>query len=212
MLDGGSERENALYKTRTASQPVKVTLDGNDNDGGALDGNADNVLANVETVTAGSGADTLVGSAGDNTLTGNGGRDVLDGGAGADILDGGTERDVVRYATRGASQPVNVSPDGVANDGGALDDGAKDNVRTSVENVHGGAGDDFITGSAGANALIGNGGVDQLIGLAGNDELRASGDGFDDTATCGPGAKDRVFADPTDSFPIDGPDACEIVH
>jgi Ca2+-binding RTX toxin-like protein len=212
VLDGGSERDNALYRTRTASQPVNVTLDGNANDGGAVDGNADNVLANVEIVTAGSGADTLIGSASGNTLTGNGGRDVLDGGAGADILDGGTERDVVRYATRGPSEPVNVSMDGVANDGGALDDGAEDNVTTSVENVRGGAGDDTITGSAAANALTGNGGVDQLSGLAANDELYASGDGFDDTATCGPGPKDRVFADPTDSFPIGGPDACEIVH
>jgi Ca2+-binding RTX toxin-like protein len=212
VVDGGSEWDNGLYKTRTASQPVKVTLDGNANDGGAVDGNADNVLANVETVTAGSGADTLVGSAGDNTLTGNGGRDVLDGGAGADILDGGTERDVVLYEGRGASEPVNVSIDGVANDGGAPDGGANDNVRTSVENVRGGAGDDTITGSAGANALTGNAGVDQLIGLAGNDELYASGDGFDDTASCGAGPKDRVFADPTDSFPIGGPDACEIIH
>ena len=210
--DGGSDSDTALYETRTESQPVKVTLDGNANDGGGLDGDDDNVLANVENVTGGAGGDTLTGSAVINRLVGGAGRDVLDGDVGADDLDGGTARDVVRYETRSASEPVNVSIDGAANDGGALDGGAKDNVRTSVENVRGGAGDDSITGSAAGNVLTGNAGIDQLHGLAGNDELRASGDGFDDTITCGPGPKDDVFADLTDSFPAAGPDACEIVH
>ena len=60
--------------------------------------------------------------------------------------------------------------------------------------------------------LTGNGGEDELHGLAGNDELRASGDGFDDTVNCGSGTRDHVFADATDSFPAAGPDACEVVH
>jgi serralysin len=103
-----------------------------------------------------------------------------------------------------------VTLDGVADDGGAVD-GSADDPR-DVESVVGGAGDDSLTGNAATNVLTGNAGVDQLHGLAGNDELRASGDGFDDTIACGAGAADDVFADPTDTFPAAGPDACEIVH
>ena len=33
-----------------------------------------------------------------------------------------------------------------------------------------------------------------------------------DTITCGEGPNDRVFADPTDSFPAAGTDACERVN
>jgi Ca2+-binding RTX toxin-like protein len=237
-LDGGSERDVANYAGRTAAQPVEVSLDGLANDGGAIDGGAhDNVRTTVERVTGGAGDDELVGNDAANTLTGNAGadalagaggadslrggdgaddlngaaaRDSLDGGAGADLLDGGEDRDVTRYDSRTAAQPVTVTLDGVVDDGGAVD-GFADDLR-NVESVVGGAGADSITGSAVTNVLTGNGGADQLHGLAGNDELRASGDGFDDTITCGAGTSDDVFADPTDTFPIAGPDACEVVH
>jgi Ca2+-binding RTX toxin-like protein len=320
--DGGSENDRVLYETRTASQPVTVTLDGNANDGGAVDGNDDNVLTNVENVTGGAGSDVLVGNAGPNSLNGDEGADTLDGGAGADTLEGGSERDVATYANRGAADAVDVSLDDAANDGGAIDGGGHDNIRATVERVLGGAGNDELTGSAAANTLTGNagadalngaggadtllggagvdaltgaadrdsldggidadsldggegrdvaryesrtaaqpvtvtldgvaddggavdgfaddlldvesvvggagddsltgngvtnvltgnGGEDELHGLAGNDELRASGDGFDDAITCGAGAGDRLFADATDSFPVVGPDACEVVN
>jgi len=322
ILGGGSETDVAQYRNRTAAQPINVSIDGVADDGGALDGHADNVLANVENVSGGAGGDVLVGSAGANSLNGNEGADTLDGGAGPDSLDGGSERDVATYATRGAAEPVDVSLDGAANDGGAIDGNGHDNVRATVERVLGGAGDDALTGSdaanmltgnagadtlAGAgggdtlvggagvdtlageadrdsldggvdpdsldggagrdvvryeargagqpvtvtldevaddggavdgfaddpravesvvggagddsitgnaetNVLTGNGGVDELHGLAGNDQLHASGDGIDDTITCGAGARDAVFADPTDTFPVAGPDACEVVH
>jgi Ca2+-binding RTX toxin-like protein len=118
---------------------------------------------------------------------------------------------VVLYDDRTAGEPVDVTIDGVADDGGALD-GGKDNVLLSVENVLGGAGEDTLTGSAAPNALTGGGGADNLHGLAGNDTIRADGDGFDDTITCGGGTTDHVFADPTDTFPVAGPDACELVN
>ena len=109
-----------------------------------------------------------------------------------------------------------VDIDGVAgDDGGAIDDdgtGVRDTLLTTVENVRGGAGDDILTGSAVPNTLIGGAGVDELHGLAGDDQMLASGDGFADMVTCGAGAADHVFADPIDSFPANGPDACEIVN
>ena len=144
LLNGGTETDTAQYRLRTAAQPVKVSIDGVANDGGALDGSADNVLTNVENVAGGDGRDTLTGSAGANSLNGNAGADTLDGGAGPDSLDGGTERDVATYAGRGAADPVDVSLDGAANDGGAIDGASHDNVRTTVELVIGGAGDDEL--------------------------------------------------------------------
>jgi serralysin len=85
-------------------------------------------------------------------------------------------------------------------------------VLPSVENVLGGAGADTLNGSAARNALTGGAGADELHGLAGNDTIRANGDGFDDTITCGAGSSDHVFADPTDVFPSAGPDGCELIN
>ena len=167
--------------------------------------------AGADTLTGAGGTDTLVGGEGVDALAGAADRDSLDGGPGPDTLDGGAGRDAARYASRTAAEPVTVTLDDVADDGGALD-GFADNLLASVESIVGGAGDDSLTGSAVTNVLTGNGGEDELHGLAGNDELRASGDGFDDMIACGSGTRDHVFADPTDSFPAAGPDACEVVH
>jgi Ca2+-binding RTX toxin-like protein len=73
-------------------------------------------------------------------------------------------------------------------------------------------GADSLRGGPGDDALTGGGRADDLHGLAGNDTIRANGDGFDDTITCGAGSEDHVFADPTDTFPAVGPDACELVN
>ena len=303
VLDGGEDLDTVLYVLRTATQPVEVTLDGAANDGGAEDGHADHILANVEDVNATPGDDTLVGNAGANRMLGgegptgspaagrpircsdraattpcsakpettpstaapvptsstvaprptspstradrltagecqhqrsrqrrrrprrerrqrprqrrergrrggpghadrqrrrqlaerHGGADTFDGGVGADSLDGGTERDVATYAGRGASDPVDVSLDGAANDGGTIDGNANDNVRTTVEQVIGGAGDDELTGNDVANMLTGNGGADTLTGAGGADNL-FGGDGVD--ALAGAADRDRLDGGP----------------
>ena len=79
-----------------------------------------------------------------------------------------------------STQPEVVAINNIANDG-SVDDGpagARDNVRTDVENVRGGAAADTITGSGLANTLEGLGGTDSLTGAQGNDVLRG-GDGDD---------------------------------
>jgi Ca2+-binding RTX toxin-like protein len=162
-------------------------------------------------VEVGAGNDRAVTGDGTDTLGGGAGNDELDAGAGPDTLDGGADTDTALYSARGAGGPVDVSLDGVANDGGAADGGGQDNVLANVENVVGGSGADTLTGSAVRNALTGGQGADEIHGLAGNDVIRANGDGSVDTITCGQGS-DHVFADPTDIFPVAGPDACEVVN
>jgi len=100
VLGGGGGVDLATYAARTVA--VAVDLDGVADDGQA--GEGDNVGADVENVSGGSGADRLVGDAdanvlaggaGNDTLAGNGGNDTLGGGAGDDTLDGGGGADAL---------------------------------------------------------------------------------------------------------------------
>lgn len=70
LIGGGGEHDAARYREK--SDPVRVDLDGEADDGTA--GEGDNVNFDVEDVYGGSAGDTLAGSSGPN---------LLDGGAGA---------------------------------------------------------------------------------------------------------------------------------
>ncbi len=105
------------------------------------------------------GNDTLNGTAGDDTLRGFTGVDVLDGGTGADSMSGGDGVDVVSYASR--SGDVKVDTLGDPDDG---EKGENDLVRTDVESVRTGSGDDVIDiadGATGAAAC--GGGTDEVV-------------------------------------------------
>ena len=163
-------------------------------------------------VDAGPGNDRITTRGGDDAIAGGDGNDRINAGQGADDVDGGAGADTVSYGERSAANPVTVTI-GVGSDDGNADDesgGRRDDVMASVERVVGGHGDDSLTGSGGPDQLTGGPGADELHGLGGNDIIRAV-DGGPDTATCGAGGKDRIFADPEDTFPVAGPDACEIV-
>ena len=85
MIIGGAGSDTATYESRTAAQPVEVSLDNQRNDGGAADVSGalkDDVR--VERVSGGLGADTLVGNDSANILTGGGGADTLEARGGAD--------------------------------------------------------------------------------------------------------------------------------
>jgi len=101
-----------------------------------------------------------------SVLRGGSGQDLLSGALGADVFLGGSGIDTVTYQARTAAVTVRV--DGVALDGQPNE---QDDVRTDVENVIGGRGNDVLIGSAAANRLSGGGGTDQLFGLLGNDVL-----------------------------------------
>jgi Ca2+-binding RTX toxin-like protein len=186
-LDGGDGTDTADYQDRYV--PVNVSLDDKANDGQS--GERDNVLTTVENLKGGSAgdrlvgdaarnvidgwgsADTLVGGGGDDVLMGREGDDTLDGGPGADDFQGGPGTDTADYTSR--LQNVAVRIDDQPNDGQA---GEGDNVRSDVENVTGGSGDDHLTGSAAANDLVGGPGDDVIDGGAGPDVM-AGGPGTD---------------------------------
>ena len=60
-MDGGTGTDTVTYATRLAGAGVQVDIDNVNDDGGLLDGNADNVLTTVEKLTGGAGDDTLTG-------------------------------------------------------------------------------------------------------------------------------------------------------
>jgi Ca2+-binding RTX toxin-like protein len=222
LLDGGPQTDTLTYAIR--SKPLKVTEDGNANDGQT--GEADNVTA-IEHIILGSKGDRATGDGSANTLEGRNGNDTLNGGAandrllggngsdtligstGADTLSGGAGLDTADYSSR--KNRVTVTIGLGANDGVA---GEKDNVLDDVESVVGGSGPDVLTGEDGANTLSGGAGADQMRGLGGDDKLNGgpgkdvltggSGDevitakdGSKDTIDCGTG-NDRVTVDAID--------------
>jgi Ca2+-binding RTX toxin-like protein len=129
--------------------------------GSFVDGGAGN-----DVINGGPGNDSLQGSAGNDQLFGNGGNDLLDGSTGADVMSGGAGLDTVTYASRTVALTITI--DGMANDGAA---GEADNVKTDVETVIGGSGNDSITGSNSNNRLVGGAGNDRLNGSGGDDSL-----------------------------------------
>jgi Ca2+-binding RTX toxin-like protein len=225
QMFGGLGTDTVTYASRTALQPVNVTIgtipstlrnDGQQNE-------QDDVQADVENVTGGAGNDLLVGVnaipgglapvSGNNALVGGAGRDelyglgandTLDGGLDADLHDGGAGTDVVTYAKRKATEPVVAWLDGTPNSGGVVDGpvGARDTLLSTVESLTGGAGDDSLTGSALGNTLNGGKGADTLIGLDGNDTLSARDLLADTLLNCdggaAPGTKDKATLDLAD--------------
>ena len=91
VLRGGSGEDTAGYALTLTR--VVVSLDGVANDG--QPGERDNVLPDVEDVSAGDHGSVLTGSAAGNRLEGGAGRDRLTGGAGRDDLAGDTGGDTL---------------------------------------------------------------------------------------------------------------------
>ncbi len=164
-------------------------LDGGEGDDNLQAGDGDDTGAGGsgnDVLSGDAGADRLDAGTGNDVMYGGGGADLLNGDTGADTFWGGLDVDTADYSTRGGA--LNISLDDVANDGSA---GEGDNVRSDVENVTGGIGNDTITspanrnvantftGGSGADVLDGGGGNDVLAGGFGNDLIRG-GNGNDE--------------------------------
>jgi Ca2+-binding RTX toxin-like protein len=91
-ISGETEKDTVTYEDRTSK--VTVTLDGQNNDGEA--GEGDNVLPDVETVVGGVRGDDLSGDGDVNTVDGGRGEDFIDGNLDPDRLLGGDAPDVIR--------------------------------------------------------------------------------------------------------------------
>ena len=135
-----------------------------------------NVASLIENANGGSGNDTVTGNEANNHLQGMGGVDVLDGGLGSDTLDGGLGVDEASYAGDTLAVAANLLG-GFAVQRVGQPDFTVDTL-TGIENLRGGAGDDFLLGDNNANRLEGLGGGDNLWGFAGADTL-IGGEGND---------------------------------
>ena len=83
-VSGGDGSDSARF---TLTGPVRISLDGEANDGALL--YTSDVQADVEVLRGGAIDDVLVGTDGAQELEGGPGADRLDGGPGADVLRGG---------------------------------------------------------------------------------------------------------------------------
>ena len=182
--EGGGGFDTVDYSSRSIR--VAASIDGGANDGTDADSDGigeegDDIRPDIEVLIGGLGDDRLVGSddtgsiegfigkGGDDLLRGLGGNDRFQGGSGADIMEGGTgSSDTALYDDHVG--PVDVSLDDVANDGNAATS-ENDNVKSDVEDVWGGPGDDHLVGNNGPNGLNGDAGNDHLDGLGGDDVL-----------------------------------------
>lgn len=159
--------QDALFGWRLADQING--LGGNDTIYGH-DGN--DVLgggAGANSLHGENGQDVLNGEDGDDRLSGGASADTLDGGGGADTLDGGTGSDWAVYAADTLGVSVNLFSGVAAQNSGQP--GATFDTLISIENLSGGAGDDFLTGDNFGNVLVGNDGADNLWGNGGADSL-----------------------------------------
>ena len=198
VFEGGGNYDTVNYSSRSVR--VAVSIDGAANDGtdADLDGigeEGDSVTADIEFIVGGSGNDLLVGSddpvfiegfwgkGGDDLMQGRGGQDIFRGGIGDDVMEGGAGIDQASYDDHGLA--VSVTLDDIANDGSPSVP-EQDNVKSDIEDVAGGSGNDTLVGNGLANKLFGGAGNDNLRGGGGNDELHG-GDGAD-SLTGGPGA------------------------
>lgn len=188
---GGAGADTVSYMQSTAD--LTIDPDGVAGDDGAL-GEGDTINTDVEnlggghdddTIRGNSSANSLSGWFGNDTIYGLDGDDKLDGGDGIDTLDGGTGADVlaggdglgdrVTYGFRGENIVADL--DGVAGDDGASGEG--DTIRTDVENLTGGSGDDILIGNDGRNYLHGGSGMCILVCSSGGNDILSGGLGDD---------------------------------
>jgi Ca2+-binding RTX toxin-like protein len=178
-----SDPDRVSYAERATSVTVDLLVGANP------DGD---VLADVQSVTGGTGADVLRGDAAANVLDGGAGDDTLVGRGGADTLTGGEGANTASYEERATAVTVNLAT-GTNTDGDVL---------SGISRLVGGAGDDALTGSSGADVLEGAGGADDLRADAGSDVLLGGegddrlepGDGNDGAVDGGAGT-DRIAYD-----------------
>ena len=157
--------------------------------------------AGDDQLAGGSGGDVINGDAGDDTITGGAGADAIDGGAGTDTFSaqGMDEEEAVfvgavvnlsgnaidgndiqlatnnslfldpNLANLNAGQATNLYGNGVDNAAQSVD------TLTSIENLRGSAGSDYLLGSDNANVINGDNGNDFIEGRGGTDTLTGGG-------------------------------------
>jgi Ca2+-binding RTX toxin-like protein len=142
VIDGGAGARDLIDLSHIGSITVVDLATGTAS--GADVGN--DSVTGFEDIKGGSGKDFLTGNGSDNTFYASAGDDVINGGGGSDTYDASvwSEATTTNLALGYSSNSSGTS------------------TLTSIENVFGGSGDDFITGTSVANILRGGGGVDTI--------------------------------------------------
>jgi autotransporter-associated beta strand protein len=145
----------------------------------SLFGGAGNDLLN-----GGTENDNLHGGAGNDLLLGASGDDILHADAGIDTLDGGSGRDTADFSAATTVVIAHLdTPAQYAQWGSGVGGTLEQDVLIGIENLVGGAGDDYLYGNSVANFLHGGGGNDYIeagdgddtiLGQAGRDFIDAS--------------------------------------
>lgn len=111
-LDGGRGHDWAHYWDKTV--PVSINLDGLEGSYVYVDGVAEDVILNVESVIGGTGNDVFIGDGRDNIFNGWSGQDALSGQGGADhfvysdAFDSSSERGTILDFNSGEGDKVNL--------------------------------------------------------------------------------------------------------
>lgn len=147
----------------------------------------------ASSIRTGGGSDIVWDGSGPYLIDLGAGDDFVFQGEGGDVISGGPGKDGVGYGR--SSVPVRIDLDDQPDDGRP---GEGDNVRSDVENVFGGRGDDVLIGHDGANQLVGEGGDDTLSGLGGNDLFGIHPDAWLPPQDAGPEGR-RTLGIPVDS-------------
>ena len=163
-----------------------------------------NGTADADLITSREEGAILNGFGGGDTLIGRAGDDILRPGAGDDTVRGEGGVDTVDYST--ATARVSVALDSTNMIGEATGADIGNDFLFSIENVVGGAGNDFLIGSRGNNVLIGGAGADFMIGLTGDDNYEINDTGDVVTERVGEG-DDVVYA----SINFDIPENVEVL-
>jgi Ca2+-binding RTX toxin-like protein len=219
---GNAGLDRASYGSRTVSVNVSIDADADDGEAGEADkvqlsveavtgSQAGDQLIGSEldnVLDGGSGDDDLRGNVGDDTLRGGQDDDLLIGNAGDDFMFGNNDNDTALAAAVedgsdffegsvgidtasyvGRATSVLVSINNIANDGAP---GEGDDIRTDVENVEGGSGNDTLS----ANQL--QNGPNRLSGNFGNDAISVTEPFLAGDIADGGASNDLCFTDPDD--------------
>ncbi|MFO0749352.1 MAG: calcium-binding protein [Myxococcota bacterium] len=179
---GGAGTDEVSYALRSSG--ITFAL------GSLVAAESDSFATDIEVFTGGSGDDTftLLSDTGTFTLNGGPGNDffqIYDNSGGSYLhhtFAGGAGVDGVSYYW--VYSDVVLSIDNVQNDG--VD--GRDNIKTDIEKLWGGQGDDVVNGSAGNDVMLdGCQGSDVVNGLAGDDTINDPAQGDDDVFSGGPG-------------------------
>ncbi len=145
------------------------TIDGGEGNDLLTGGDGNDTIygaAGNDAINGQSGNDVLFGQSGNDSINGDSGNDNLQGQTGSDVFTGGTGIDSVTYAE--VLDNLTLDIDNKADDGVT---GENDNIKTDVENITGGQGNDKITGGSAANVIYGGDGNDMIYGGSGNDMI-----------------------------------------